>query len=31
MGNKWKGGCGAGGQWCIARASTSNKTALRIK
>jgi cysteine-rich repeat protein len=32
MGNKWTGGCGAGGgQWCIAGASTSNKTALCIK
>jgi cysteine-rich repeat protein len=32
MGNKWNGGCGAGGgQWCISGASTSNKTALCIK
>jgi cysteine-rich repeat protein len=32
MGNKWTGGCGAGGgQWCISGASTSNKTALCIK
>lgn len=32
MGNKWSGGCGAGGgSWCISGASTSNKMALCIK